>query len=275
MVFEVALLLIVGLIAGTLGSLVGLGGGIVIVPTLLFLGSGTSLLSEVSPQVATGTSLLVIIFTGLSSTIAYYKQKRVDYKSGLIFFIGSGPGGIFGAWVNKQLDVDAFSIWFGVFMIFISFVLMFKDRLKPRKKKSEKGIWRTYIDDSGNVQSYGFHPATGIAISVVVGFLGGLLGIGGGSLLVPAMILLFFFPTHIAVATSMLLLFLTSITSSIAHIYMGNINWLYAAALIPGAWFGGKLGAAINQKLPSKTIVVLLRIVLIIVGARLIYLGMV
>ncbi|MFB9987021.1 sulfite exporter TauE/SafE family protein [Bacillus benzoevorans] len=272
---EVALLLIVGLIAGTLGSLVGLGGGIIIVPTLLFLGSGTALLSEVSPQVATGTSLLVIIFTGLSSTIAYYKQKKVDYKSGLIFFIGSGPGGIFGAWVNKQLDIDAFSIWFGLFMIFISFVLMFKDRLKPRNKKTEKGIWRTYVDASGNVQTYGFQPAAGISISIVVGFLGGLLGIGGGSLLVPAMILLFFFPPHIAVATSMLLLFLTSATSSIAHIYMGNINWLYAAALIPGAWIGGKLGASINQKLPSKTIVALLRIVLIMVGARLIYQGLV
>ncbi|MBB6445027.1 hypothetical protein HNR53_001637 [Bacillus benzoevorans] len=275
MFLEVALLLIVGLIAGTLGSLVGLGGGIIIVPTLLFLGSGTALLSEVSPQVATGTSLLVIIFTGLSSTIAYYKQKKVDYKSGLIFFIGSGPGGIFGAWVNKQLDIDAFSIWFGLFMIFISFVLMFKDRLKPRNKKTEKGIWRTYVDASGNVQTYGFQPAAGISISIVVGFLGGLLGIGGGSLLVPAMILLFFFPPHIAVATSMLLLFLTSATSSIAHIYMGNINWLYAAALIPGAWIGGKLGASINQKLPSKTIVALLRIVLIMVGARLIYQGLV
>lgn len=275
MVLEVVLLLIVGLIAGTLGSLVGLGGGIIIVPTLLFLGTGTSLLSEVSPQVATGTSLLVIIFTGLSSTIAYYKQKKVDYKSGLIFFIGSGPGGILGAWVNKQLDVDSFSIWFGLFMIFISFVLMFRDRLKPRKKKSEKGIWRTYTDDSGNVQTYGFHPAAGIAISVVVGFLGGLLGIGGGALMVPSMILLFFFPPHIAVATSMMLLFLTSATSSIAHIAMGNINWLYAAALIPGAWIGGKLGATINQKLPSKTIVVLLRIVLIIVGVRLIYQGIV
>lgn len=272
--FEAVLLLIIGLTAGTIGSLVGLGGGIIIVPALLFLGSSTALLSEVSPQVATGTSLLVIIFTGLSSTIAYYKQKKVDYKSGLIFFLGSGPGGIFGAWVNKQLDVDAFSIWFGSFMIFISFVLMIRNRLKQRKKKPGKGIWRTYVDELGNEHTYGFHPVAGIAISVFVGFIGGLLGIGGGSLLVPAMILLFFFPPHVAVATSMLLLFLTSLTSSLAHIYMGNINWLYAAALIPGAWFGGKLGAYINQKLPSKMIVFLLRIVLIIVGVRLIYQGM-
>lgn len=271
---EYILLIILGLVAGTIGSLVGLGGGIIIVPALLFLGSSTALLSEVSPQIAAGTSLLVIIFTGLSSTISYYKQKRVDYKSGLILFIGSGPAGILGAWVNKQLNVDTFSIWFGVFMIFISFVLMFKDKLKPRKKKTQKGIYRTFTDEAGNEVEYGFNPVTGIMISFIVGFLGGLLGIGGGSLMVPALILLFFFPPHIAVATSMLLLFLTSVTSSIAHIALGNINWLYAIALIPGAWFGGKLGAWMNQKLPSKTIVVLLRVVLIIVGIRLIYSGL-
>ena len=122
--------------------------------------------------------------------------------------------------------------------------------------------------------TYGFHPIPGLAISFVVGLLGGLLGIGGGSLMVPAMILLFFFPPHIAVATSMFLLFLTSATSSIAHISMGNINWLFALGLIPGAWYGGKLGAAINQRLSGNTIVIILRVVLIIVGIRLIYQGL-
>ena len=92
--------------------------------------------------------------------------------------------------------------------------------------------------------------------------------------MVPSLILLFHFPPHIAVATSMLLLFFTSLTSSITHIWMGHVNWLYALALIPGAWIGGTLGAKINQKLPSKTIVIILRIVLILVGIRLIYMGL-
>ena len=82
---EYILLLILGLLAGTIGSLVGLGGGIIIVPALLFLGFQPHLLDEVTPQMAAGTSLLVIIFTGLSSTIAYYKQKKVDYKSRTYF----------------------------------------------------------------------------------------------------------------------------------------------------------------------------------------------
>ncbi|MCQ6275609.1 sulfite exporter TauE/SafE family protein [Bacillus sp. V3B] len=271
---EIIILLILGLLAGTIGSLIGLGGGIIIVPALLFLGGSTSLISEVTPQIAAGTSLLVIIFAGLSSTIAYYKQKTVDYKSGLILFIGGGPAGILGAWVNKQLNVDTFSFWFGFFMIFISFVLMFKDKFKPLKRNLNKGVWSTYTDSFGNEQTYGFQPITGIIIAFIVGFLGGLLGIGGGSLMVPTLILLFRFPVHTAVATSMLLLFLTSTTSSIAYIYMGNVNWIFGLALIPGAWLGGKIGPKINQKLPSKTVVILLRIVLIIVGVQLIYEGL-
>ena len=66
-----------------------------------------------------------------------------------------------------------------------------------------------------------------------------------------------------------------NIINKFNHPYMmGNVNWLYALALIPGAWIGGKLGAIINQKLPSKTIVMILRIVLILVGIRLIYTGL-
>lgn len=271
---EYIVLLVIGLLAGTIGSLVGLGGGIVIVPALLFLGA-TGFLNEATPQIAAGTSLLVIIFTGLSSSIAYYKQKKVDIKTGLILFIGGGPGGIVGAWVNKQLNADHFSMWFGLFMIFISFVLIFKDKIPPLKRKGKRGIWRTFTDPDGEEYTYGFQPVIAIPIAFVVGFLGGLLGIGGGALMVPSLILLFHFPAHIAVATSMLLLFFTSLTSSITHIWLGNIVWLYALALIPGAWLGGTLGAKINQKLPSKTIVIILRIVLIIVGVRLIINGLV
>lgn len=87
---EYLILLILGFIAGTIGSLVGLGGGIVIVPSLLFLAGLPTLFDHVTPQMAVGTSLVVIIFTGLSSTIAYMKYKTVDYKSGLIFSSARG-----------------------------------------------------------------------------------------------------------------------------------------------------------------------------------------
>lgn len=77
----------IGLLAGSIGSLVGLGGGIIIVPSLLYLGTSTNIIDELTPQVAVGVSTVIMIFTGLSSTLSYLKHKVVDYKAGLIFLL--------------------------------------------------------------------------------------------------------------------------------------------------------------------------------------------
>ncbi|MET1181260.1 sulfite exporter TauE/SafE family protein [Peribacillus simplex] len=264
----------IGLLAGAIGALVGLGGGIIIVPSLLYLGTSTNIIDELTPQVAVGISTVIMIFTGLSSTLSYLKHKVVDYKAGLIFFIGSAPGGIIGAYVNKNLNAEAFSLYFGIFMVFMAIVLLVKNRLKPMLFKPGKGkIVKTYKTENGHSFSYGYHPLLAVLISFVVGFCSGLFGIGGGALMVPVMMLLFFFPPHMAVATSMFMVFLSSITNSITHISLGNVNWPYAFALIPGAWFGAKLGAFINTRLKSATLENMLKIVLIIIGLRLIYQG--
>ncbi|MDP9738590.1 UNVERIFIED_ORG: putative membrane protein YfcA [Bacillus sp. B2I3] len=264
----------IGLLAGSIGALVGLGGGIIIVPSLLYLGTSKNIIDELTPQVAVGVSTVIMIFTGLSSTLSYLKHKVVDYKAGLIFFIGGAPGGIMGAHVNKNLNAEAFSLYFGIFMVFMAIVLLVKNRLKPMLFKPGKGkIVKTYITENGHSFSYGYHPLLAVFISFVVGFSSGLFGIGGGALMVPVMMLLFFFPPHMAVATSMFMVFLSSITNSITHISLGNVNWPYAFALIPGAWFGAKLGAFINTRLKSASLENMLKIVLIIIGLRLIYQG--
>nr|WP_263324991.1 sulfite exporter TauE/SafE family protein [Neobacillus sp. Marseille-Q6967] len=269
---EWLLLVLIGVAASSLGSLIGLGGGIVVVPSLLYLGTLTSF-DYITPQVAVGTSLFTMIFTGLSSTLAYVKYKTVDYKSGLIFLIGSGPGSILGAWVTEILNLKSFNLFFGFFMIFVSLILLFKDKLKPMPYQKEKGISRNFTDNTGSTFEYGFNTLAAILISFIVGFLSGILGVGGGSLMVPAMILFFFFPPHVAVATSMFMILPTSILSSITHIWLGNVDWLLALALVPGAWIGAKVGVYLNTKLKSKTIVLILRTILIVVGVRLMYQG--
>ena len=266
------MLILIGFIAGTIGSLVGLGGGVIIVPALLFLGT-TGLFPSVSPQLAVGTSLVVIIFNGLSSTLSYMKHKVVDYRSGLLFFLGSGPGATVGAWVNNFLNVVHFSLYFGAFLIFSSFLLMLQGRFASGAKEKNFKVTRTYITNEGETITYGYHPIVAVTIAFIIGFFSGLFGIGGGSLMVPAMILLFFFPPHVAVATTMFIIFFSSLLSSSTHIILGNVEWLFALALIPGVWFGAKTGAFINRRLQSKTIVGLLRIVLIFLGVRLIYQG--
>lgn len=269
---EWIVLVLIGLAASSLGSLIGLGGGIIVVPSLLYLGTLPGF-DHITPQVAVGTSLFTMIFTGLSSTLSYMKHKTIDYKSGFIFLIGSGPGSILGAWVTEKLNLHSFSIFFGLFIIFVSIVLTLKNKLKPIPYRKDRGIIRTFTDNSGKMFEYGFSPAIGIIISFFVGFLSGIFGVGGGSLMVPAMILIFFFPPHVAVATSMFMIFPSSVLSSITHITLGNVHWLYALALIPGAWIGAKVGVYLNTKLKSKTIVLILRTILIVVGLRLIYQG--
>ncbi|TWI53995.1 sulfite exporter TauE/SafE family protein [Halalkalibacter nanhaiisediminis] len=263
--------ILVGLLAGILASLVGIGGGIVIVPVLLYIGAAFAGLIEISPQTAVGTSMVVVLFTGLSSTLAYMKQQKIDYKSALLFFSGSGLGAIVGAYVVMGLELAPFSIGFGLLIIMISFLLMVRHKLKPISLK--KTVVRSALDEYGNEISYGYRMSVAWPISFIVGLLSGMFGIGGGAMMVPVMIILFGFPAHIAVATSMLMIFLSSITGSITHLALGNVEWLIALWLTAGAWFGAKFGAYLNNRMKSELVVLCLRIVLLVIGAKLVWDG--
>ncbi len=151
---------------------------------------------------------------------------------------------------------------------------MLRDKLKPLSLSNTSVISCSFTDNDGNTVHYQFPPFLAIFIAFIVGFISGLFGIGGGALLVPAMMLLFAFPAHIAVATSMFIVFLSAIVSSATHISLGNVSWIYALILIPGAWIGGKIGAYINTKLSGNAVINLLRITLIILGTRLIIISL-
>ena len=107
-----------------------------------------------------------------------------------------------------------------------------------------------------------------LLLTFFVGFSSGLFGIGGGSILVPAMILLFLFPPHVAVGTSMFMVLLSALVNSVTHISLGNVPWLYTIPVIPAAYIGAKIGARLNQKMKSETLVIALRIVLLLFGIR-------
>ncbi|GEL07809.1 sulfite exporter TauE/SafE family protein [Salisediminibacterium halotolerans] len=269
---EWMLLFITGVIAAVFGSMLGLGGGVIVVPGLFFLQEEIPPVSGITPQTAVGTSILIMIFTGLSSTSSYIKKGTADIKSGLIFFIGSGPGALTGVALNQLVTSGPFFILFGLFMIMISFVLMIRHKVKPLKR-AETGIHRTWTAADGQRTEYGFQPASAIPLSFVIGMISGLFGVGGGALMVPAMIMLFAFPAHVAVATSMFMIVLSSLIGSAAHIALGNVAWLYASALIPGAYLGGKAGAFLNQRLTSGKLIVLFRLFLLVMAGKFIWDG--
>lgn len=262
--------LLIAICSGVVGALVGLGGGIIFVPASLYLGSKLHILPDLTPQQVVGLSVLMMIFTGLSSTISYNKSKLIDFKSGLIFFIGSVPGTILGAYLNKGLDLPSFNLYFGILMIFLSILLMVRDKLNSIHWFVNHGSKRKFVDPQGKEYEYGYPVWFAILLTFGIGLISGLFGIGGGSMIVPAMVLLFLFPPHVAVATSMFLVFLTSLVNSASHIALGNVTWLYALPVIIGGYVGAKGGAALNKRLNSKTVVLVLQIVMLLTGLRLV-----
>ncbi|GGE07564.1 UPF0721 transmembrane protein YunE [Marinithermofilum abyssi] len=269
---EWLLLLLVGLVAGTVGSLVGLGGGIITVPALLMMASLYPEFSHITPQVAVGTSLALVVLTALSSTLSYGKQKRVDFHSGWVFFLASGPGAMFGAYLTRYFDMGVFYVGFGVLMIVISALLTFRERMKGHSVKWS--VKREFTDREGNVYEYGYHRPIALIVSFVVGTISGLFGIGGGALLVPMMVLMFQFPAHVATATSMFVIFLSSVAGFFTHWFQGNIDWQAVLFIAPGAWFGGHLGALISSRLSSNALLIALRLAIITVAVRMIIEGL-
>ncbi|WP_047979631.1 sulfite exporter TauE/SafE family protein [Ornithinibacillus contaminans] len=268
----IVICILIGIFTAFLGSLVGLGGGVILIPSLLLLHQYMPAFGWATPQAIVGISLITMIFTSMASTMSYYKKGRVDYKTGLLFLSGSIPGGILGSWLNQFFNTDQFLLYFGILVLVIS-GLFFIKRTDPQPKTNKSKSIRSFqVGD----QTYTYSVSVSLAffLSLIIGVLSGLFGIGGGSIMVPAMILLFGFPVHIATATSMFMIFFVSIIGSSTHIALGHIEWEYVLFFIPGAWIGGKLGAFISQKLTGNTLEWILRITLILIGLRMIISGL-
>ena len=133
MVLTFIFLILIGLLSAVIGSLVGIGGGIIIVPTLVYLGVEHHLLHGITPQIAIGTSSVILIVTGLSSSLGYLKTKQVDIKNGSIFLFGLLPGSLAGSLLSRYLTLESFNLYFGIFMILVSIILMERHKIKPIK----------------------------------------------------------------------------------------------------------------------------------------------
>lgn len=273
MLLIITISLFIGVLSAFIGSLVGLGGGLILVPILLFLGKHTALFSWATPQAIVGISLITMVFTGLSSTLGYLRLRRVDMKTGLLFLTGSIPGSVFGAWMNKFFDAAQFSLYFGILMIIIfGLLLIDREKLKREKKAIHPDRLRTFTID-GEIFEYEVNPIPGFVLAFIVGALSGLFGIGGGTISVPAMILIFGIPVQVAIGTSMFMIFFISLISTITHAIMGHILFSKALFFIIGAYLGGTLGVKVGQYLRGNVLEWLLRIVILIAAIQLIIEG--
>lgn len=266
--------ILIGFLSAFIGSLVGLGGGIVFVPAMLFLYGNYASFDWANPQTIVGISLITMIFTGLSSTLSYYKAERVDIKTGILFVIGCLPGVLVGGQLNKAIDTDSFSLYFGILMLLV-FVTMLIDREKLLGNKKIVVTEKTRVFELDGVKHYyNVKPIPGLILSFFVGLLSTMFGIGGGTISVPMMILFFGIPVQIAVGTSMFMIFFISIFGSISHIAMGHIVWNYVIFFVIGSYIGGTVGARTGRLLKGNVLEWILRVVIIIAAIQLIYEGL-
>lgn len=268
------LLIPLGLVVGAYGTIVGAGGGFVLVPVLLIL------YPDQDPASITAISLAVVFFNALSGSAAYARLRRIDYRSGLIFAAAALPSALAGALIVHTVPRQMFDVIFGVALLAVAVYTIWATGRPVVMRAPLQGpmIIRREMPgtDEGTIFRYSYNWVQGAAISCGIGLLSSLLGIGGGVFQVPAMITILRFPVHVATATSQFVLLFMSGEAGAVHLatgeYFGDNGWrvlLLTIGVVPGA----QIGARLAQRFQGPVIARLLAGALIIVGARLLYAG--
>ncbi|MCK4475033.1 sulfite exporter TauE/SafE family protein [Candidatus Bathyarchaeota archaeon] len=263
---ESLLLPFLGVLIGIVAAMLGIGGGVFTVPLLTLLP-----LYELSATEAVGTSLATIIFTSLASTANYSRQKRIDYKTGLILAAATIPGAWVGAYLTSIIEERMLGLIFGFFLIFVALRMIFKfGFLSLQRLSTGRGVQRRIVGSDGSVFEYDANVRLGLALSFFGGFASRLLGIGGGSVLVPIMTLAMCIPMHVTVATSMFIMVFTSMSGVVQHFLSGNVRFEYALPLALGTVFGAQLGAHVSKRVSAGNLRRIFGVVLIFISVRMI-----
>jgi uncharacterized membrane protein YfcA len=259
-------LLPLGVLVGAFGTLIGAGGGFILMPVLILL------YPEQSPVAMTAISLVIVFLNAASGTAAYARMRRIDYKSGLMFSLATVPGAVLGAMATALFPRRWFDLLFGLLLVGASAYLLTSTKppsIRPRTTGARR-FHRAIVEPDGTRHEWSFNPAVGLWLSLLVGFVSSLLGIGGGIIHVPAMVRLLSFPVHIATATSHFVLAIMALAGTGVHLLDGAL--LNTAGLvIPlaiGVVIGAQFGAWLSNRVRGRLILVILALALGAVGLR-------
>jgi uncharacterized membrane protein YfcA len=261
-----------GFIVGAAGTLIGAGGGFILVPLLILTHP------EFSAEIITAISIAIVASNAISGSIAYASSGRIDYKAGILFAIFTIPGSIAGVYTTKYIPKTIFHFVFGLLLIILALFLFIKKQTpKPVIFPAENKNWKHHVltDTEGKTYNYSFNQSKGIFISILVGYLSPILGIGGGIIHVPALVSWLHFPVYIATATSHFILAIMATVSVAVHLINGNYNdpdvLRMVIALSVGAIAGAQLGAFLSHRIHGHIIIRALALCLAIVGLRILF----
>jgi len=260
-------LILLGVGVGAYGTLIGAGGGFLLVPALILL------YPDWEPDRLTSVSLAVVFMTATSASTAYGRQRRIDFRAGLLFACATVPGAMVSALAVSKIHSSAFEIAFAILLLVVAAWL-----LLPRPNRilvtpaPARHLRRLLTDAHGDTYAYSFDPYLGLGIGLVVGLVATLFGVGGGIFYVPAMVLIMRFPSYIAVATSSFVLMFTAGSAAGVHAALGSYSGVEGEtlALVAGTIGGGQLGALVSARLVARQGLVLrlLSSALVVVSLR-------
>jgi hypothetical protein len=244
------LLLILGFVAGLLGALTGIGGGVLLTP-LLALHFGIPI------RQAIGTSLVAVITTSAASSSVHLQRHTTDIRLGMTLELATALGAAVMAYLVGYFNRSFLEGLFAAFLLYSAITL-----LRGRKPRTEVGDESSpAVAGNGEVVIPHYEPKRyplGLASSLVAGALSGLLGIGGGPIKVPVMMIFMDVPLIVATATSNFMIGVTAAASAIVYYRRGDILVEVAAPLAVGVFLGSLLGARLSPRIHKKVVVYLL-----------------
>lgn len=274
---NIFLIISLGLITGVLSGMFGVGGGFLMTPLLIFIG--------ISPAVAVASSANQIMAASFSGFLSHWKRAQVDFKIGLLLLVGGLIGSSTGVWIFSilknigQIDL-VISVSYVVFLGTIgSFMLVeaTKSVVRSRQGNSTASTKNNIFHDLPLPWVMDF-PQSNIRISILlpllIGFLSGvlvsLMGIGGGFVLIPAMIYILGMPTSVVIGTSLFqIIFITANVTILQSITTQTVDIILASLLLLGSVVGAQFGLRIGAKLNAEILRLLLATLVVIVAFKL------
>ena len=273
---NIFLLLGLGGIVGILSGMFGVGGGFLITPLLFFIG--------IPPAVAVATSTNQIVASSISGVLAHFKRKTVDTKMGLVLLIGGLIGSALGIVIFNYLrslgQVDLLvQLCYVVFLGAIG-ALMFVESLRAIRRASKPGArpvrrkhnWVHALPFKVKFRVSGLYISVipPVLVGVLVGMLAAIMCVGGGFIMVPAMIYLLGMPTKVVIGTSLLqIIFVAAFTTMLHATTNYTVDVVLAVLLLVGGVIGAQIGTRIGLRMKAEQLRIWLAIMVLAVCGKL------
>ena len=257
---EILQFMLIAVLAGFLGSLVGLGGGIIITPAL-------TILFGFDIKYAIGASIVAVIATSSGSAIAFVKDHVSNMRVGMLLEVFTTAGGVVGALMAGIFSSKLLYIFFSLILLNSFYGMLKKTGLINKGKKEEDKVENDKYADKYKLNSTYYDKATGETVKYNVtnvpqgslvmfgaGFASGLLGIGSGAFKVVALDTYMKLPIKVSTATSNFMMGVTATASALIYFFNGTINPVVAAPIAIGTLIGSRTGAKVMQRLDAKYI---------------------